>query len=228
MIKRSTWILLAVLALFIGAYFYLKAHPLQLLTSTPTPTATESSFLITKGNDTLTKVVITDAQGNTFQMGRDATGNWAIMVGQSPTIMVGQSPTITQPELAAADQSQAEAAETQLFALSVLTTLETSPSLDVIGLNPPAYTISLEFSSNGQQVLKVGALTPTGSGYYVQVEDKIYVISQSSIEAVLELLKNPPYAATPTPVPVMVATATIMVAQSATITETPIPATATQ
>jgi hypothetical protein len=211
MIKRSTWILLAVLALFIGAYFYLKAHPLQLSTSTPTPTATESSFLITKDNDTLTKVVITDAQGNTFQMGRDATGNWAIMVGQSPTI--------TQPKLAAADQSQAEAAETQLFALSVLTTLETSPPLDVIGLNPPAYTISLEFSSNRQQVLKVGALTPTGSGYYVQLEDKIYVISQSSIVAVLELLKNPPYAATPTPVPVMVATATI--------TETPIPATAT-
>jgi len=227
MIKRSTWILLAVLVLVIGAYFYLKAHPLQSSTSTPTPTTTESSFLIIKEDDTLTKVVITDAQGNSLQMGRDATGNWAIMVGQSPTIM--------QPELAAADQSQAEAAENQLFALKVVTTLETSPSPDVIGLNPPAYTISLEFSGNRQQVLEVGALTPTSSGYYVQLDDKVYVVSQYSMDAVVKLLQNPPYQATPTPVPVMVATATIMVAQSATImvaqsatiTETPIPATAT-
>ena len=203
MIKRSTWILLAVLALFIGAYFYLKAHPLQLSTTTPTPTAKESSFLITKDNDTLTKVVVTDVQGNTFQMVRDAAGNWAI----------------TKPDSAVADQSKAEAAETQLFALSVLTTLETSPSPDVIGLNPPAYTISLEFSGNRQQVLEVGGLTPTSSGYYIQLEGKVYVVSQYSIDAVVELLQNPPYLVTPTPVPVMVATATI--------TETPIPAVAT-
>ena len=196
MIRRSTWILLAVLALFIGAYFYLKAHPLQFYTSTPTPTAAVISFLINKDNDTLTKVVITDAPGNTFQMGRDAAGNWAI----------------TKPKSAAADQSQAEAAETQFFALKVVTTLETSPSLDVIGLNPPAYTISLEFSSNRQQVLEVGGLTPTSSGYYIQLEGKVYVVSQYSIDAVVKLLQNPPYLATPTPVPG---------------TETPIPTTAT-
>jgi hypothetical protein len=196
MIRRSTWILLAVLALFLGAYFYLKAHPLQFYTSTPTPTAAVISFLINKDNDTLTKVVITDAPGNTFQMGRDAAGNWAI----------------TKPKSAAADQSQAEAAETQFFALKVVTTLETSPSPDVIGLNPPAYTISLEFSSNRQQVLEVGGLTPTSSGYYIQLEGKVYVVSQYSIDAVVKLLQNPPYLATPTPVPG---------------TETPIPTTAT-
>jgi len=196
MIRRSTWILLAVLALFIGAYFYLKAHPLQFYTSTPTPTAAVISFLINKDNDTLTKVVITDAPGNTFQMGRDAAGNWAIM----------------KPKSAAADQSQAEAAETQFFALKVVTMLETSPSPDVIGLNPPAYTISLEFSSNRQQVLEVGGLTPTSSGYYIQLEGKVYVVSQYSIDAVVKLLQNPPYLATPTPVPG---------------TETPIPTTAT-
>jgi len=196
MIKRSTWILLAVLAVFIGAYFYLKAHPLRFSTSTPTPTATETSFLITKDNDTLTKVVITDAEGDIFQMGRDAADNWAI----------------TKPKPAAADQSKAEAAETQLFALRILTTLETSPSPDAIGLNPPADTISLEFSSSRLQVLKVGSLTPTGSGYYVQLEDKIYVISKDAIDAVLKLLQNPPYLATPTPLPA---------------TETSVPVTAT-
>lgn len=193
MVKRPTWILLIVLALVSAAYFYLKERPLK--ASAPTPTAIKPSFLITKDNGALTKIHILDAQGNSLQMGRDASGNWAIMVGQSPTI--------TQPELAAANQSQAEAAETQFFALSVLTTLETSPALDVIGLNPPAYTITLGFFDaqhllgNTQKVLEIGSLTPTGSGYYVKLEDKLYVISQSSINAVLGLLRTPPYAETP-------------------------------
>jgi len=197
MVKRPTWILLIVLALVSATYFYLKERPLK--ATAPTPTAIKPSFLITKDNGALTKIHILDAQGNSLQMGRDASGNWAI----------------TQPELAAANQSQAEAAETQFFALSVLTTLETSPALDVIGLNPPAYTITLGFfdaqrlPGNTQKVLEIGSLTPTGSGYYVSLEGKIYVISQSSINAVLGLLMNPPYAATPT-IPA---------------TETPIPAT---
>lgn len=201
MVKRPTWILLIVLALVSAAYFYLQERPLK--ATTPTPTAIKSSFLVTKDSGALTKIHILDAQGNSLQMGRDASGNW--------TIMVGQSPTITQPELAAANQSQAEAAETQFFALSVLTTLEISPALDVIGLNPPAYTITLGFFGDTQKVLEVGSLTPTGSGYYVSLEGKIYVISQSSINAVLGLLRNPPYAETPT----------------ISATETPIPATAT-
>ncbi len=180
MVKRPTLILLIVLALVIAAFFYLNERPLK--ATAPTPTAIKSSFLITKDNGALTWIHILDAQGNSLQMERDASGNWAI----------------TQPELAAANQSQAAAAETQFFALSVLTTLETSPALDVIGLNPPAYIITLGFFSETQKVLEVGSLTPTGSGYYVSFEDKIYVISQSSINAVLELLRNPPYAETPT------------------------------
>lgn len=201
MVKRPTWILLIVLALVIGAYIYLQERPLK--ATDPTPTAIKSTFLVTKDNGALTKIHILDAQGNSLRMERDASGNWAIMVGQSPTI--------TQPELVAANQSQAEAAETQFFALSVLTTLETSPALDVIGLNPPAYTITLGFFDDTKKVLEVGGLTPTGSGYYVSLEGKIYVISQSSINAVLGLLMNPPYAATPT----------------ISATETPISATAT-
>ncbi|MDI6768361.1 MAG: hypothetical protein QMD04_01640 [Anaerolineales bacterium] len=193
MVKRPTLILLIVLALVIAAFFYLDERPLK--ATAPTPTAIKSSFLIPKDYGALTRIHILDAQGNRLRMGRDASGNWAL----------------SQPELAAANQSQAEAAETQFFALSVLTTLETSPALDVIGLNPPAYTITLGFLDDTQKVLEVGGLTPTGSGYYVSFEGKIYVISQSSINAVLGLLRNPPYAETPT-IPV---------------TETSIPATPT-
>jgi hypothetical protein len=184
MIKRSTWILLAVFGLAIGAYFYLKAHPFKSSTpATPSPTTSETQFLINTTDEVLSTLNIVDAQGNSVQLERDASGNW----------------TITQPKSSTADQSQAEAAETQLYALKVTTTLETSPSAEVLGLNPAAYTITLVFSSGRQQVLEVGGLTPTNSGYYVRLENKVYVISQTSLDALLQLMQNPPYSATPTP-----------------------------
>jgi hypothetical protein len=183
MIKRPTWIVLALLAMLIGAYFYLEAHPLKTAAATPTPAETEAGFLIPKGDDVLTGIAITDAQGRAFQMRRDAAAAW----------------TISLPRKSAADQARAEAAETQLFALGVTTTLETSPSPEALGLDPPAYTITLEFSSGKQQVLEMGGPTPTGSGYYVRTEGKVYVVNQYSLDAVVNLLETPPYPATPTP-----------------------------
>jgi len=183
MIKRSTWILLAIFALAICAYFYLKTNPLRFTTPTSTPTVTSTSFLVNKNNEVLSRLSITNTQGGIFEMERDSTGNWIIV----------------QPRHSAADQSQAEAAETQIFALGIVTTLETSPSPDVLGLNPPADTLTIELSDGRQQVFEVGGLTPTSSGYYIRSEGKIYVIKQYSIDSLLELINNPPYPATPIP-----------------------------
>ena len=53
-------------------------------------------------------------------------------------------------------------------------------------------------------------MTPTGSGYYVRYDDgKIYVISQSGIDAILKLLNAPPYPATETPNPTTESTSTL-------------------
>ena len=44
-------------------------------------------------------------------------------------------------------------------------------------------------------------MTPTSSGYYVRFDGgKIYVIEQSGIDALLNLLTAPPFPATATPV----------------------------
>jgi hypothetical protein len=184
MLKRSTWILLAILALAVGVYFLIKSHPLKAPDTTPTVAA--NGFLVAQSEGVLQSLRIQDSQGGTFQMQRDLSKTWVIVA----------------PTSGAADQGQASAAETQVGALSIITTLPDIPPLDTIGLEKPAYTVELGFVSGKNHKIEVGSLTPTSSGYYVRYDGgKIYVIGQYGIDALVKLLQSPPYPPTETPSP---------------------------
>ena len=87
-------------------------------------------------------------------------------------------------------------------ALRIMTLLETSPEPSVVGLDVPSSTLELGFVSGKSHKIEVGNVSPTGSGYYVRFDGgKIYVISQSGIDALLKLLTAPPFPATETPSP---------------------------
>ncbi len=183
MVKRPTWILIAVLVLVVGAYFFIKGRPLK--SALPTPTAQGAAFLITSADGTLQSLQITDNQGNKVRMQRDLNKTWVI----------------TAPTSAVADPSLAGAAETQVGALKIVATLDAPPDLSAIQLTTPADTIDLTFTNGREHKIEVGGLTPTSSGYYVRFDgNKVYVISQDGIDALLKLLKSPPYPPTPTPV----------------------------
>jgi hypothetical protein len=182
MIKRSTWIILAVLALVIGAYFLIKNRP----ESAPeeTPTATVSAFIISEADGLLKSLRIYDSKSNIFQMRRDANNVWNVVL----------------PEPGAADQGLAGAAESQVGALRIVTTLETPPALSDIGLATPIYVLEFGFDDGVTHKLKVGNLAPTNSGYYAQYDDgNVYIVSQAGIDALLNLLAAPPYLPTATP-----------------------------
>jgi len=182
MVKRSTWILLAILALAVGAYFLIKNPASKSKTITPTPTG--GSYLITQAFGVLQSLHISDNKGNNFQMQRDMSKAWVI----------------TAPTSGAADQGLAGAAETQIGALSILSTLNPSPDLTSVGLAVPLYTVELSSVSGKSAKIEIGNLTPTSSGYYVRFNGgKIYVIEKSGIDAVLNLLTSPPFPATATP-----------------------------
>jgi hypothetical protein len=194
MVKRSTWILLVILALVFGAYFLIKSHPLE--SAQPTPTVTGSTFLVTQVDGVLQSLQIYNNKGNSFQMQRDLSKIWVI----------------TAPTSGTADQGLAGAAETQVGALRIVTVLETPPDLGAIGLAAPAYTMKFGFVSGTSHKIEVGNMTPTSSGYYTRYDGgKIYVISQSGIDALLKLLTAPPYPPTETPTP------------KSEITSTPVP-----
>jgi hypothetical protein len=185
MIKRPTWILLVILALVVIVYFVVKNHGSTASTQS-TPTALGNNFLVTQADGTLQVLRIADAQNQVFQMQRDTSGIWVV----------------TLPKTGTADQALAGAAETQVGALRIVTTLENQLNLGDAGLETPAYTIELTFVSGTKHVIQVGTLTPTSSGYYVRYDaGNLYVVSQSGIDALLKLLTAPPFPATPTPLP---------------------------
>lgn len=93
--------------------------------------------------------------------------------------------------------------------MRIVTTLDNQLNLGDAGLDSPLYTIELAFSSKIKHVIQIGTLTPTNSGYYVRYDaGNLYVISQSGIDALLNLLTAPPFPATATPVPTIAETAT--------------------
>jgi len=211
MIKRPTWILLIVLALVIVAYFVIKNRPLSASTG-PTPTALGNNFLVTQADGKLQSLRIFDKQNHIVQMQRDTSGTWVV----------------TLPTTGTADQALAGAAETQVGALLIVTSLGDQLNLVDAGLDSPAYTIELTFVSGIKHVIHVGTLTPTNSGYYVQYDSgNIYVVSQSGIDALLNLLTAPPFPATETPAPTLEETATptleLVIPSPTFVTATPTP-----
>jgi Domain of unknown function (DUF4340) len=185
MIKRPTWILLVILALVVVVYFIVKNRS-STTSSQSTPTALGNNFLVTQADGTLLVLRITGTQNHIFQMQRDTSGTWVV----------------TQPTSGPADQSLAGAAETQVGALRIVTTLDSQLNLADAGLDSPPYTIELTFSSGLKHVIQVGTLTPTSSGYYVRFDaGNLYVVSQAGIDALLNLLTAPPFPATVTPLP---------------------------
>jgi hypothetical protein len=212
MIKRSTWILLALLVLAIGAYFLFKKFPSQ--SSQATPTAITDNFLITKTDGVLQSLQITNNQGQTFRMQRDPSKVWVI----------------TSPSTGVADQGPASAAETQVGALRIVSSLDIPTDLGSFQLAAPVNIIELTFDNGTQHKIEVGSLTPTTSGYYVRFDtQKIYVVSQDGIDSLLNLLKSPPFPPTATPVdtdtptetPASEASAPTSTLSAETITPTP-------
>ena len=180
MIRRSTVILLVILIALLGLTYYLKHRPAK--PPEPTPVA-EGGPLFLEAEGQPTSIRIENATGKVVAVQKNSSGQWAI----------------TLPKPGETDQGMVEAAVTQISALRSITVLDQSPSSDAIGLKTPAYIISIQFAGGSSHKLEIGDLTPTGSGYYVRQEKTIYVVSQSGIDALLNLLTQPPYAATITP-----------------------------
>ncbi len=204
MIKRSTWILLACLVLVLGVYLVLKYRPASSAT-TATPTATASSLLLDVSKDKIQSIRVTGKQNQTTLVERGADGLWKV----------------TLPAAGTADQASAEALETQVGALNIVTRLQTAPELSAMGLDAPAETIRLAFVSGAVHTLQVGNLTPTGSGYYVRYDDStICVISQYDLDPLIHILQNPPYPATATPTDTLEPSATPTLPTSTPTVET--------
>jgi len=188
MIRRSTWILLIVLALLILGAFYFNNQK-KTAASSATSTASQA-FLFTSTDGNPTDIKIEDTAGHSVEVARDSTGTWVLKA----------------PTADAANQSQAEAAATQLTSLNMLGNIQIG--LADVGLDKPTYTLTVTFDSAKTHKVLIGSLNPIETGYYVQVDGgPVQVADKSGIDSLVGMLTAPPYLATLTP----------------TITLTPIP-----
>ena len=204
-VQTGTWVTILLLAIAVGAAFYInrQAETTAEETLTLTPEATEQAFVFDSGS-VLNAIKVKPAEGTTVELKRNAENAWALIL----------------PEKTEADQGLAEAAASQVSALGIITEVSGATNLSDFGLEAPVYIINLGFEGGTSNVLKVGDLTPSQKGHYVQLDDEtVYVVGRDGIDALISLTFAPPYLNTPTPSP----TATLTALPS----ETPAPGTET-
>jgi Domain of unknown function (DUF4340) len=186
MIRRPTvvyiTILLAVLAVF--WYFNSQEQPAE-MEATPGPTS-DVSYLFPAEGSGPTSIQIQAKSGEILELVRDAEGAWVLK----------------QPIEAGAEQGSSEAAASQVMTMRIL---EKIPKIDpaLVGLKEPEYILTVKFNQDTERTVKIGVVTPTESGYYVQDSSggDVLIISKSSVDALLGLLTAPPYLDIPTPSP---------------------------
>jgi hypothetical protein len=181
-IKRNTWIMLAVLAVVLAVAYVSQNQP-QKASGAPTPTPGDVSFFTDVSEKSITTLRIEDASGKAVVLGRDAAGLWLV----------------TQPKGGPTDVAQAETAVSQLLALQSISPLDPTSDPGIFGLGKPAYTLTLTLEGSQKYVLLIGDVTPLGNGYYVRLNQNAPdIVNKGSIDALLGLWSHPPFVATPT------------------------------
>ena len=180
--RRSTVIYILLFLGMAGAYYYLNNRPEPAdIAVTVTPEAA-IEYLFSSADGNITSIRVESQTGEIVEMARNAENAWALI----------------RPTEAAAEQGAAEAAASQLTTVRISEHLPNISPKDV-GLDVPAYSLSVKFTNGVERIAEIGVITPTESGYYVSIDGEIVIVSRGAIDTLIGLLANPPYAETPTP-----------------------------
>jgi hypothetical protein len=177
MIRKSTWIILAVFVLALAGAWLWQRNQAQ-KEAQATPQVSSPGYLFDFGEATLTGLRLERVGGQAIELKRGEDGAWtAVWPAQSAPL----------------DSQALDGNLGQLAALSTLTKLEKAPNLADMGLEPPAYRMLVILSDGRQLRAAIGKATPTGSGYYVQADNQgLYVANQNSLDPILGLVDTLP------------------------------------
>lgn len=187
--RTGTWVTVLLLAAAVSAAVYMNRQAEEAANAEPTP-AEEAAFLFEQGA-LVTGIEVKPADGDPVALERNEGKIWVL----------------TKPDKVEADPGAAEAAASQVGALSIAAEIDSQKDPSIFGLAAPSYTITVTLEGGKTSVLEVGDSTPSETGYYVRVDgEKMYVVTSSGIDALVSLSFLPPYLNTPTPVPTFTAT----------------------
>jgi len=206
MIRKSTYTLLIILIILAAVVIFLQRTPGMKNGSINEPTSTESPTLFNWGDKSVAAVTLSDDQGHVFKAKLDNQNNWFI-----------EQPTGCQLENGKVENSLA-----QLQTFKIMVEMEAPPALADVGLTNPTYTLKLTFIDGSMQTLSVGSIVPTGSGYYVQVDNNpVVVVTKYSIDSLFELVSTA--CATPTAEVSPTSTPDLTHTETVTTSITPVP-----
>ena len=182
--KRSTWIVLVIFLALVGLLLYLNQReaPVEEADTTPTETV---EYLFSATDGLPSSIAIEARTGEQVAIERNEAGEWVLI----------------QPIETEANQGSAEAAASQLSALRIISRPEVAP--DEAGLVEPSYVMTVKLTGGMVEVVRIGDLTPTSSGYYTNVNgsDEVLIVGKTGLDALLTLVTSPPFLDSPTPIP---------------------------
>lgn len=181
--RAGTWITLLLLAVLIGFTYYLNRKEAN-AEAEATPTSEETLFVFNEQDGNIASIEVKPADREAVKAKRGTDNVWALEL----------------PFAAEANQGLVEAAASQVKALNIVSEVDADPG--ILGLDQPAYIITIEFAGGTRRTLEVGDNTPTNNGYYVRLDKKrIMILTLSGIDSLTNLAQFPPYLNTPTPSP---------------------------
>ncbi|MEA4910095.1 MAG: DUF4340 domain-containing protein [Anaerolineaceae bacterium] len=193
MIRRSTWIMLAVFVVALGLLVYLQqTGNTTLIEETPTATA-YPNLMAGWAPDVVTSIRLEIGSVEAVAIEKDAGGQW-IFPGQSDQLV---------------DQGQVQLILSSIDGISAMNVLPGGDeALQSYGLATPSATLTLADQAGTQYTLLIGNKTSTGSSYYVQRDsDAPVVVSSYTVDDLLTALTTELVAA-PTETPQAAVTVT--------------------
>jgi Domain of unknown function (DUF4340) len=190
MIRKTTWILLAVFGVSILGAVLWSGRQASQGEADATPTVVPAWQV---DSASIRSIRLEDlATGTVVEVERHPEEAWHLL----------------QPTSGPADVGRVERAATWLASPQPRAVLPASDDLQAFGLDQPAKRISLTLEDGSQKQLDVGRTDPTGSVVYARVPDSsdVLLMSKFGLDEVLTLLETIPTAA-PTPTATASATA---------------------
>jgi hypothetical protein len=206
MFRRPTWIALVIVVILVGVLFYTNREQKIVEQVAETFPTLPSHTVIPDEDGTATRIIFESATSGVVEVALNMQNEWEVFL----------------PFQGAANQGNVEAAVTEIDTMRYVSELKDVAPAD-LGLDSPAYVLTLHFKNGAKHVIEIGDKTPSETGYYIRLDGKrLLVMENSAVESLLFLLETPPYQETPTPSP-QPSTATSTGAPLPTETVTPAP-----
>lgn len=173
MIRRSTWILLAVFAtLAAGTLIWQRTEKKN--GADPTPTSRPALFDFESGSIIQVQLA-NSSQSAVFD--KQADGSW--ILNGDPSLSI--------------DSDEISNRLAQLTGVRALNVIDAPPQESLTGMDEPILSLSMVLENGRTILVEVGASTAIGSGYYTRLDGaRLYVVSKSVLDGMLTMLQAPP------------------------------------